>query len=301
MVTGADGFVGHNLVNCLLKKNVEVYATIYPGNNIYSNVKNSNLHVIEVDLNRALEQIWKFPKNVDVFYHFAWIGVSPESRNDLVIQKQNIQLTLSCIELAAKIHALKFVLPGSTNEYMYYGKPIDENAVPSPENTYGAVKIALRYLATDLARQLGIPFFYVIIAGIYAADRRDNNVIYYTISKLLNREKPKLTKLEQKWDYVYIDDVVEALVAIGEKGRPSTLYCIGHGDNWKLYNYIDIIHKIIDPSLPIGVGEVPYSMDKIPSSCVDLKTLVEDTGFVPRIPFEIGIKYVIESLEKELL
>lgn len=63
----------------------------------------------------------------------------------------------------------------------------------------------------------------MVITGIYAADRRDNNIIFYVIDKLLRKEKPLMTKLEQLWDYINIRDVVEALTLIGEKGQGGIL------------------------------------------------------------------------------
>ncbi|GFI58894.1 dTDP-glucose 4,6-dehydratase [Muribaculaceae bacterium] len=211
----------------------------------------------------------------------------------------NVNMTLDCMKLAIAIGIKKIVFPGSTNEYLYYGKPLNKDAVPSPSNAYGAAKIALRYLCSDYATRNNIEFVYAIIAGIYAADRRDNNVIFYTIDKLLKKEKPLLTKLEQLWDYIYVDDVIAALTAIGKKGKGGAVYAIGHGDNWALSNYIKIIHKKIDSSLPLGIGEVPYVSEKLPSSCIDLTDIERDTGFKPQVDFEEGITKVIDKIRYE--
>ena len=57
---------------------------------------------------------------------------------------------------------------------------------------------------------------------------------------MLNNESPLLTKLEQMWDYVHIDDVVDALCLIGKLGKAGAIYTVGHGDNRQLKNYIEI-------------------------------------------------------------
>lgn len=300
LITGADGFIGHNLIDRLLAEKIEIYAIVYPEHNIYERASNEKLHVMCINLNEIMHHANEFPDNIDTMYHFAWIGVKPELRNELDVQMLNINITLDCMKLATAIGIKKVVFPGSTNEYLYYGKPLNKNAIPSPNNAYGAVKIALRYLCSDFATRNNIEFVYAIIAGIYAEDRRDNNVIFYTIDKLLHGEKPSLTKLEQLWDYVHIDDVTEALFLIGEKGKGGSVYGVGHGDNWALSNYIKIIHQKIDPSLPMGIGEVPYSSEVLPCSCIDLTEIERDTGFKPKVNFEDGITKVIEKIKADM-
>lgn len=300
LITGADGFIGRNLVEKMLGNGMAVIAIVYPGNNIYENNTNENLLVKCMDLNQIMNHVREFPNDIDVMYHFAWVGVKPEARNDLDVQMINVNMTIDCMKLANAIGIKKVVFPGSTNEYLYCGKPINKDAVPSPSNAYGAAKIALRYLCNDYASRNNIEFIYAIITGIYAADRRDNNVIFYTINKLLQREKPALTKLEQLWDYVYIDDVTEALYLMGEKGKGGAVYGVGHGDNWPLNNYIKIIRQKIDPSLPLGIGEIPYSSPVLPCSCIDLADIQRDTGFEPKVDFETGITKVIDKIKEDM-
>lgn len=302
LITGADGFIGQKLVQRMLTEGKQVIGIVYPGNNVYETkgIQSELLNIKCLDLNQVMNHVHELTDDIDVMYHFAWIGVRPEQRNDFDVQMINVNMTLECMKLAKAVGIKKVVLPGSTNEYLFYGKPLNRNATPSPINAYGAVKVALRYLCGEYSRKNDIDFVYSIITGIYSADRKDDNVIYYTIDKLLHREKPSLTKLEQLWDYVYIDDVIDALYRIGEKGKKDAVYAIGHGDNWALSNYIRIIHQKIDSSLPLGIGEIPYSTDMLPSSCIDLTDITRDTGFIPRIDFEDGIEKVIKQMKREM-
>lgn len=302
VITGADGFIGSNFINKLLEENIEVWAVIHPQSTTKERIKQlNNVHCIECQIEDLKYKVSDFPQNADAFYHFAWQGVNANERDNLKTQMVNIGLCLQCIEFAKNINAKKFILPGSTSEYLYCDKPINDKAIPSPQNAYGSVKVAVRYLAQQYAKKCGISFIYVVITGIYAADRKDNNVIFYVIDKLLRGEKPSLTKLEQQWDYVNIRDVVDALLLIGEYGRDGAFYAVGKGDNQPLYKYIEIIHNYIDPSLPLGIGEVPYPNDNLPSSCIDLTRLIQDTGFTPKVEFKIGIKEVIDKMKKEII
>lgn len=302
IVSGATGFIGLSLLDFLLKdENNTIYALVYKSDSLPRIYSDSNrIVVIYCDLERTDNDFSRIPTGIDVFFHFAWLGVKPEQRNLYELQYRNINLTMNCLLLAKEKKVKKFISPGSTNEYLYSGGPINKNSIPTPRDSYGAVKVALRYLQKQFLRNEHIDFIYVIIAGVYSERRTDNNVITYTIRKLLNGEKPSLSKCEQLWDYVHVDDVMEALVAVSQNGKSEMVYSIGHGDNWALYNYIRIIHNKIDPSLPLGIGDVPYRESVLPMSCMDLTDLKKDTGFVPKISFEDGISRVIKAMRDEM-
>ena len=299
IVSGASGFIGRHLVRYLSEQGVSVCALASPGRGGRVE-KLPNVSVVECSLDDWSEAAARLPQNPDAFLCLAWGGVSPENRNSFECQFANVGLSLNAVRLAAAVHAQRFILPGSTAEYAESQGPINAQSAPSPQNAYGAAKIAARFLCRALAEELGLPYIYTVITGTYSADRKDSNVIYYAISSLLQGKRPSFTRLEQLWDYVHIDDVVRALHLIAAEGKGGAFYTIGHGDNWPLSNYILCIRDIINPDAELGLGDIPYKGGKMPSSCVDLRSLQEDTGFVPRIPFDVGIREVIAEVSKEL-
>lgn len=300
IISGGDGFIGSHMAKYLASVGYNVFAIVVPNNPNTKSIQNiQGVTIIEGDLFNTNSFINALPYNPIAFFHFAWIGVAPEQRKNMEVQKKNIDLTINAVMLANSIHAQKFIFPGSTFEYSYSGAVINRYACPSPQDAYGATKISAKYYSQILCEENGIDYIYCVISGIYSEDRIDNNVITYTIKSLLQGKKPALTKLEQKWDYVYIDDVIEAFECIIRKGKSNAFYVIGHGDNCPLSDYIYTIRDLIDKDLPLGIGEISYQNDIIPMSCVDLTELKEDTGFEPKVPFKIGIVNVIDKIKEK--
>jgi nucleoside-diphosphate-sugar epimerase len=196
---------------------------------------------------RSLEQVTLPKEEPDAFYHFAWQGVVPEYRENFEIQYENVGYCLSAVRLAARMGAGMFVLPGSTLEYFNASSPIDASICPASHNAYGSAKTASRFLSQILCQALGVSFTYSVIASLYGVGREDNNVIFYVIRSLLVGQRPNLTRMEQRWDFIHILDAVDALYKIGCLKEPSSFYAIGNGDNWPLKDYVSMVRDLIDP------------------------------------------------------
>ena len=301
VITGADGFIGRHVTRHLSAAGHSVTALVMPKSPTRGAIDGlRGVNVVECDLLRLDAVRGQIPTSPDVVLHLAWAGVAADSRDDMAVQRVNVDLSLSVVRLAAEIHAARFVLPGSTMEYSLGEKVISGvDDVPTPQNAYGAAKVASRFLCEALARRLGLRFNYVIFSSVYGPDRKDGNVIYYVIRALLKGESPKLTKMEQLWDFIHIDDLVRALVAVCERGVGGRTYPIGYGGKVRLAEYIREIHKLINPAIELGIGARPYDYGRRPQSCVDTTALAQDTGFAPRIAFSDGIVAVIKQIQEE--
>ena len=57
----------------------------------------------------------------------------------------------------------------------------------------------------------------------------------------------------------------------------------------------------VDSSLKIGIGDLPYNKGQVMYLCADISQLTEDTGFVPELEFEEGIRRTAEWLKGRAL
>lgn len=303
-ITGATGFIGQKLILSLLKRQIEIYALALP-NEADRLSENSMLHIILGNLDQS-DEIEKQMEGIvfDVMFHLAWTGVSSTYKNDASIQIKNIPFALKVMEIA-KLHGCHHVVcTGSVSEYAYVETAVNGKQLPCPSDMYSATKSAVHIFCDLFARQHGINFNWILIPSIYGPGRNDNNLITYTIKMLLAGKKPSFTRLEQKWDYIYIDDLILTLVLVAEYGKENKVYVTGSGIARPMYEYVEIIKNKIDSKAELGIGEIPYKTDKIDHAVTDIIELKKDTGYEPLISFEEGIcktiDYFKEMLEGEV-
>lgn len=291
IITGGTGFIGGWLTEELLKNNVSVTLLVRDPNKVVPSLKN-NVTIIPYNFNNIM-QLSIPKKEYTTFYHLAWEGVAPEKKDDIALQLENIDISIKTMQFAKMIGCKKFIAAGTVAEYVFCEDILDVNEKQTPNDMYGAVKVAIHYMLDVLSKQIELPFIWVVLPSTFGERRTDNNIITYTIKSLLNRERPIYGNLEQMWDFLYVSDVARALRLIGEKGIAGKTYGIGSGIYKHLYDYIIKIRDIIDPSLPLGIGEVVSYNTKTFSSCVNTYDLIKDTGFSPEVDFETGIRKTI--------
>lgn len=294
LITGATGFIGSNLIKELIKQDVKIYAIVLPGEE-KKIVVDDKVKIVKGDLG-AIDLLKEElgDNTIDLIYHLAWVGVSTTYKNDVKIQMKNIEYALNVMELASVCNCSHVVATGSVSEYAYSGEKVNGKQIPSPGDMYAATKAAIHIYCDLYARQHNINFNWLLISSIYGPGREDNNLITYTIKSLLHEEKASYTKLEQRWDYVYIDDLINAMLLVGERGKTNEVYAIGSGDERQLSEYVTVIKDKIAPDAVLGIGEIPYKTARIDNSLVEIDKLQEDTGFVPQVSFERGIETTIE-------
>ena len=95
-------------------------------------------------------------------------------------------------------------------------------------------------------------------------------------------------------------DVAKALIAIAFNGKHAVKYPIASGIGYPLSEYINIISKVMDsPCLNKGIGKIPHKSDQPMYLVGNIDKLTNDTGFVPFVEFEDGVKRILDNINKK--
>ena len=132
-----------------------------------------------------------------------------------------------------------------------------------------------------------------VLSG-YGKYDNDGSVLIANIVNSLHHRPLEFSKGEQIWDFVYMDDIANALYLIAKKGKNHAIYPIGSGKARPLKEYIKIMCDQLGEDVEKGLGKIPYSPDQIMYLEADSRELIADTGWKPQVEFEEGIRRVID-------
>lgn len=299
VVTGPTGVIGTALIKRLAEKDIDVYAVCRPSSNRIQNImKHNKVHVIKCDL-ETLDILPSLIGNeCDVFFHLAWVGtLNPQNRFDMYLQNENVRYSLDAVKAAHNLKCKVFVGAGSQAEYGRMSGIMRPDTYPNPVSGYGMAKLCAGQMTRYMCKQYGIRHVWPRILSVYGTGDGEQTFISSAMRTLLSGEKFSMTLGEQIWDYLYSSDAADALIAMSEKGKDGSVYVLGSGMAMKLRQYVEIIRNTINPELEIGFGDIPYNEDQVMYMKADIRAIVEDTGWHPRISFEEGVKCVIREIE----
>lgn len=297
VLTGATGILGIALIKKLVAEHVDVYVICHPGSPRNKNIPQGNgIHLIDCDLSNLGNLPELIHESVDVFFHFGWLGTAnPLNRMDMRLQLKNIQYSLDAVDVARMLKCKVFIGAGSQAEYGKIDDVIHPDSPANPISGYGMAKLCAGAMTRALCKKYGIRHIWPRIVSTYGMHERGHTLISTVIDKLLDGEKPALTKGEQVWDYLYAGDAADAFYDMALRGKDGAVYVLGSGKTRTLRQFMEAIRDAIDPTLPLGIGEVPYYPDQAMHLEADISNLQADTGWKPETPFEKGIRLVIED------
>jgi nucleoside-diphosphate-sugar epimerase len=296
VVSGAAGFVGSAITRSLIKKGVTVTAVVFPG---YFETKNHEvrnlldglkIQIIECDIkNISNLQDLILDKNIDVYYNFAWDGLSDESIIDYTTQIMNIKYLMDAIVIAAKLGCKKFIGAGTISQYELrtFEGQLKQN---DRHKIFRTANQACEYMGCSVAHDNNIQFFWPIITNIYGEGEVSPRLINTMIRNLLDGKRQVLSRGEQLYDFIHIEDAANAYYLIGERGKEFENYVIGSGNARPLKEFLCILRDIVNSNVELGFGELPFNGIYLPKEAYDTTVLERDTGFKPQIAFEEGIR-----------
>lgn len=296
LVTGATGFVGSYVLRRLTADPQATVAILVRRGSLTRRIDDVRDRVVRYEADLADPQaVARAAREFkpDAVVHLAWHGVGNKLRND-ESQVDNIGHSLALLRAGCEAGAKAFVGLGSQAEYGPCEGPIDEAQPTRPTTLYGAAKLSTCLLADQLCRLYGMRFAWLRLFSAYGPGDSPEWMIPSLILSLAKRRRPALTEGRQLWDYIYVTDAAEAVYQAARNPEASGVFNLGSGEARTVRHVAERIRDLVDPSLALGFGEVPYRPDQVMhlQACID--RLRAATGWQPRVPLDEGLRLTVE-------
>ena len=296
LVTGGTGFLGSSLTKQLLTADHRIAVILRPQSRRLWRLQQAlpAVTVLEGDLDdmAALRApIHSFRPDATV--HLAWSGVANVAR-DSPDQARNIWQSVSLLNAAADAGCSTFIGIGSQAEYGPHAGVIASDAPTTPTTMYGHCKLAASRILAHAAMQRSLRFAWLRLFSCYGPGDELYWMLPNLIATLLDGRTPDLTGGEQRWDYIHVEDAARAIAAVLRTPTASGIFNLGSGQASPLRETIEFIRDTIDPSLPLGLGRVPYRPDQVMHLEADVSRLIDTTGWEPTVRLHDGLKQTVE-------
>lgn len=294
IVTGANGFIGSSIIKKLVENKVRVIAVDLS----FSTPripKSSLITMIEASVDATLGD--KIPAGeFDAFYHLAWRGVNGVEKADPTIQLANIQMAVDCANVCKQIGVKKLLCAGTVAENATFSLP--NLTQTSGGMMYGVAKHACQLIVEDYCKNIGLPFVWMQFSNIYGVGNRTGNLVSYTLGELMAGKEATFGPALQPYDFVYVDDLIEAVYRLGANETKKSFYYIGSGSPRILKEYLLRIGELAGKQEKISIGIRPDDGIKYSMDMFDNSDLVDAIGHYNDISFETGIMKTINWLKE---
>lgn len=288
-ITAANCFIGLPLVKKASSIGWEVIAVVRVGNKQKEYIASiPNVKVIELNL-EDYGRLGETVGSVDCAVLLTWNGTRGNTRMDEKLQESNYLYNMEAIKSLVENGCKRIITAGSQAEYGIYNEVITEETECKPNTEYGKYKLRLFEEATKYCKDNGVSLKEPRFFSLYGPGDYENTMIMDSIKNMVANKPCEFTKAIQMWDYLYIDDAIEALALLCEKNCADGVYNFGSGDCRPLKDYIMEMKNILNSSSELNFGAVPYpatGMVNVNPSVEKLKNI----GWQPKMSFEEGIK-----------
>lgn len=324
LVTGAAGFIGYHTAKALLDRGDEVIGL--DNLNSYYDVKlkearlkrleggsGFKFHKLDLADRSGIASLFSEERPARVIHLAAQAGVRYSLENPHAYIDSNIVGTLHILEGCRHTGVEHLILASSSSVYgANTAMPFNVHQnVDHPLSLYGASKKANELMAHSYAHLYRLPVTALRFFTVYGPWGRPDMALFLFTRKILSGEPIDVfNNGNHARDFTYIDDIVEGVLRSADKvaepngswsgdhpdpatsAAPYRVYNIGNNNPVELMQFIACIEKAVGREakknfLPIQPGDVPKTY-------ANVDALVDDVGFKPSTPIEVGIPRFVE-------
>ena len=303
LITGGAGFIGSHLVEKLLVKNNEILII----DNLMTGKKenlsfegNYELFIDDLGSEKSLDKITEF--NPDVCFHLAaQASVVISVSNPSLDFDHNILQPILLLKTLLKTDCKKFVFSSSGGTI--FGEPVnvptsEEDYAGEPQSPYGVAKKRLNELIQIITKDTNMSYSILNFSNVFGP-RQDPHgeagVISIFSNKFLSNERPIIYgDGKQTRDYVYVLDVVEAMI-LSSRSEDNLFLNIGTGVETSVNQLVEIMKDKFNSDIE------PIYQDaregELLRSVLDNSKALATIGWKPVYDLNAGMEKVVDWLK----
>jgi len=299
LITGGAGFIGSHLANQLHQRGhyVRVLDDLSSGDpaNLLPGINFNRGDV------RDIPKLWSLLQGVDVVYHLAArVSVPasilyPREYNDV-----NVGGTVSLLEACRDVNVKRVILGSSATVYGDESvQPVNESMPTRPAVPYAVSKLAAEHYLFNLGQLCGFETVALRIFNAYGPGQPLPPAHAPVIPQFVHQIAGSGSVVifgdgSQTRDFVYIDDVVEALISAAQvTGVDRQIINVGSGSEISLNQLVEQIALIVGTKANLLYNRT--ASGGIARLVADLSKAKQLLNYIPSIQLELGLRRLIEQ------
>jgi len=256
LVTGASGFIGSNLTRNLIKTKDQVNVLVRKKSNLWrinDVLSECSIHTVDLsDFEETRNIISKVKP--EIVYHCATFGVYPNQKDVSKNIQTNVIGTLNLLmSLHENSELERLVNLGSVFEYGYKSNSIKETDSTQPLDSYSVTKVSQTKLVEYYSHQKKLPAVTLRIFTPYGIFEEPGRLISDVMVAAVKKKPLKIFSRKAKRDFVYLNDVTNALIKASKKpGIEGEIFNIGSGNATSVDELVNLFCKVTDTNLEVS-------------------------------------------------
>lgn len=300
---GGGGFIGSYLTEGLIKSNYDVLVCSRGSKKDYLNLSNviNKITFVKGDIN-DIKLIRKIVKPNDFVFDLVSSSLPITSMNKPIDEiKYHIYSHVLLAQTTYKLGIKKYIFASSGGGI--YGEqkmfPILESATILPSSPHAIAKASIEFYLNYFSKIYNIPNLTYRISNPYGARQSTPTgfgIISTIINNIRNNSSPRLfNKGNIIRDFIYIEDLINAIVISFDKKTKYDLYNIGSGQGTSINTVWNILSNLLNSKIKPTYGQKRViDVDKV---ILDISQFSEEFGWKPKYDINIGLEKTLLHLK----
>lgn len=289
LISGASGFIGKNLIAKLSRSDYQLFGLV----NSQKDTLPINEYSVDLKDFNNLQKTINHIKPDFVFHLGALVDLSRDFRTARNCIETNIMGTINLLECLNDFPPQHLIFLSTEEVYGDGQIPYKEDQPLRPPSPYAISKIAGEQLCQLYAGQNNKTTI-LRVGTVYGPWQPVRRFIPSIIIKALADEEILLGTGKKKRDYIFIDDVVEALIlSLKRKGEPIEIINVGGSKSIQLKTLVDQIKAISKSKAIIVYNSYPDRVLEADEWLSDNQRAAELLNWQPTTTLEEGIRKTI--------